>query len=415
MKIYEVRFMNDSFEKKKKRLASLENGRGVKFLLNEGYKILENPIVMFDTSYNLLACTEGIVTDDRLWNEITTLGLFSHETVKFFYTEGFIDTYAQTDTVALMKSDKLKYDRANGILFDKDGIQLGNINVTACLKSFEEGDMELIGILSELLSVELQNSKFYQQIDRIYQESMLNDLLEGNIRNSVIEKEQLAELYDELKPNLYLAVVDITQCEHTLTHLAYFRDLLRKIQADYRYYIHSNYIVIIISTDNNLLSVKKDLSKLNAFFAEHKIYAGISSRFQDLLELQKYYREAINALNYGLVGKKNQQIFRYDNIKIEHFLNSVKDTVDISEVISPIISLIQEYDRENNTSLLELLNTYLSYGMDTELTCEIMKITPDELPLILKKLEDTFEIDWKDGDLLLNIFVTIKMIDSLQS
>lgn len=403
--------MISDFEKKKERLESLKNGKGIAYILNESYEILGNPIVMFDTSYNLLACVDGIVTDDWLWNEITTLGTFSHETVDFFNTENFIEAYAQADVVALMKSDKLKYDRVEGKLFDKDGVQLGNINVVSCMKPFEDGDMELIGILCEILSVELQNSEFYKKIDRVYQESLLSNLLDGKIQDNEIVKAKIAELYEELKTNLYLAIADITKYDHTLTHLAYFRDLFKKIQAEYKYYIHLNDIVIIISTDNTMLNIKNDLSKLNEFFIKYKIYAGISSGFQDLLKLREYYREAINALNYGLNGKGLQHIFKYDDIRIEHFLNSVKNTADMSQIYSQVIFSLQEYDKKNNTTLLELLYTYLLYGKDTRLTCEKMGLTRSNLYRQLKKLEDIFEIDFKNGNMLSNIFISIKMLN----
>jgi len=402
--------MLSTFDGKKRQLESLQTGRGVNYLLNEAYRILGNPIVMFDTSYIMLACVEGVVTDDWLWNEIVTLGTFSHETIDFFNTECFIEAYAQSDVVALLKSDKLKYDRVNGKLFDKDGIQLGNINVTACQKPFEEGDAKLIEMLCEVLSVELQNSEFYQKIDRVYQETLLNELIDGKIPDNEIVKTKIAELYEELKSNLYIAVVDTTQYEQTGTHLAYFRDLFKKLQAEYCYYIHLNYIMFIISTDHPILCIERKLSKLNEFFLRYEIYAGISSSFHNLLELRKYYREAINALNYGLKGGKNRQIYRYDNIRIEYFLNSVKETADISTIYSPVVFLIQEYDRKNNTSLLELIYIYLLNGKDSGSTCKVIGISRDVLVSQLKLLEDIFEIDWKNGDMLFNIFVSIKML-----
>lgn len=407
--------MLSSFEKKMSHLESLDNGKGVNYILNEGYRLLGNPIVMFDTSYNLLTYVDGVALDDPLWNEIISLGTFSHETVDFFNTENFIMTYAKSHIVSLMKSDKLKYDRMNGKLFDKDGVQLGNICVVACQKAFEEGDMELIEALCETLSVELQNSEFYSRIDRVYQESIFNDLIDGKIKDCEIAKTELLELRKELKTNLYLAVVDITHYEHTVTHLAYFRDLFRKILPEFMYYVHLNNIVFIMSTDKPMLSIERDLSELNSFFVKYKIYAGISSSFQSLMELRKRHREAICALNYGLTGMRRQQIFRYDNIRVERFLNSAISATDISEIYSPVVFLIQEYDSENNTTLLKLLYTYLLYGKDSALTCEVMGITESELNNQLKILEETFELDYKNGDMLFNIFISIKILEDLSS
>jgi len=392
---------------KKEQLEKL-NGRGLRYILNNAYIILGNPIVLFDTSYHLLAYTEGIVTDDRLWNELTTLGRFSHETVDFFNTVNFIRSYAESEVVTLLQSEQLKYDRMNGKLFDKDDVQLGDICVVACDKPFETGDAELIELLSEILSTELQNSEFYHKIERVYQESLLNDLIEGNIKDSDIIKNRISVLHDELKPNLYLAVVDTTSYENTNTHLAYFRDLFRSLQPEYKYYIHMNNIVIIISTEYEILSVKKDLDKLNDFFEAYNIFAGISNRFFDLHELQVYFRQAINALNYGLRSRRKQQFFHYGNFSIEHCLqHSVND---IKEVCSPTLSRIREYDRINNTSLMDMFYFYLLYGMDVSMASTCLRIEPDELSDGLKKLEELFETDWKDGNMLFNLFLSIKML-----
>jgi len=393
---------------KKAQLERLNRGC-IRHILNSAYRILGNPIVLYDTSYNLLAFTEGIVTDDRLWNELTTIGTFSHETVDFFNTENFILSYAESEVVALMQSDKLKYDRMNGKLFDKDNVQLGDICVVACGKPFEEGDGELIVFLCEILSVELQNSEFYQKIERVYQESLFDDFIEGNIKDSDIVKNRVKEMRSELKPNLYLAVVDTTQYEHTNTHLAYFRDLFRKLQPEYKYYIHLNNIVIIISTDYAMLSVKRDLDKLNGFFEKYNIRAGISRGFCDLYELKEYFRQAINALNYGLKSRRKQQFFNYDDFSVEYVLQNVVD--DVRRVCSQTIFLIQEYDRVNSTSLIDMLYCYLLYGMDISMASTAEGIRPEELSAGLKTLEELFDIDWKDGNILANLFISIKVLE----
>jgi len=393
---------------KKKQLKKL-NGKSIQYILNNAYNILGNPIALFDTSYNLWAFTEGIITDDWLWNELTTLGAFSPETVDFFNTENFILSFAESEVITLMQSDRLKYDRISGKLFDYDDVQLGNINVVACSKSFDEGDAELIETLCTILSVELQNSGFYQKIERVYQDSPLDDLIRGNIKESVMANAKMAELQAGLEPNLYLAVVDITEYEPTNTHLAYFRDLFRKLQPEYKYYIYMNNIVIIISTAHALLSVKRDLHKLNAFFKKYNIYSGISSRFYNLCEMKEYFQQAINALNYGLTSKRKQQIFNYDNFSTEHFLqNNIEDA---KGVCSQITLLIQEYDRINNSSLMDILYYYLLYAKDIPMASAAAGLTPEELSRGLKKLGDLFEIDWKDGNMLVNLFLSIKLLD----
>jgi len=392
---------------KKEELKKLE-GKGVQHTLNRACEILGNPIVLIDTSYNLLAYTEGVVTDDRLWNELVTLGTFSHETVEFFNREQFILSYAESEVVALMQSDKLKYDRMNGKLFDQDGVQLGDVIIVACCKPFEEEDLELIEFLCEIISVELRSSELYQNIERVFQKSMLNDVIEGNINDSDVVKGRMEKLQSELKPNLYVAVVDATQYEQTNTHLAYFRDLFRKLQPEYKYYIHLNNLFIIISTDNSRLNVERDLGKLNDFFATYNIYAGVSRKFCDLYELRGHFRQAINALNYGLKSRRKQQFFNYDDFCMECFLQNTAD--DVRELCSPVVFLIQEYDRVNSTALTSALYYYLLYGMDRSMASAVLGILPEELSAGLKKLEEIFGVNWKDGNMLFSLFLSVKLL-----
>jgi len=282
-----------------KELLKRGRGRGIKHIINIAYHILENPFVMFDISYNLLARTENTITDDPLWNELATYGKFTHDSVDFFNKEQFIDDVANAEAITILKSKELKYDRMTGKIFGKDNIQLGNITVVACYRPFKAEDFENAEIICEFIAAELQESEFYQKIGRVFEENFVSDLIEGKDHNKALIKKNVEAIYVSLKSSLYIAVVDIVQYEHTLTHLAYFRDLLENLQPEYKYFIYLNNIIIIISKDNPNLNVKKDLNILNEFFKKYKILAGISEHFQNLFELKKYYKQALTALNYG--------------------------------------------------------------------------------------------------------------------
>jgi len=403
-----------TLENKRKELDTLERGRGVKYILNTAYEIFGNPIAMFDTSYNLLAYVEGVETDDRLWNELIGSGGFSHETVDFFNTECFIEKCMNSEVVSFLKSDKLKYDRINGKLFDVDGVQLANIIIVACDNTFDEHDPELIEFLCEILSEELQKSEYYEKIDRVYQESIISDLIEGSTKNKELAERNIEDLYKKLKPNLHIAVVETAQYDPTLTHLAYFRDLFRKLQGEFEYYIYLNSIVIIIDTANPILYIKRDLDKLNEFFAKYNIFAGISECFQDLLELKKYYKQAIIALNHGLIYTANRHIFAYDNFKLPAYLDSIKDDVDIEAFCNPIIRYIQNYDKLNKTSFYGIIRAYLAFGKNSHMTSEKLNISEAELSRRLQRIEELFDIDWTDGYAICSISNSIQILEYMK-
>lgn len=395
-------------------MKAFEHGKGVENVLNEWYDIVGNPMVIMGMQYNLLASTKNTVTDDYLWNELVIQGRFSHTTVNFFNTQQFVEDVANTEDVVVLKNENLKYDRICCKLFDKDDLQIGSIIMVACYRPIIEEDFKNIVQLCENISVEMQKSEFYLNTDSLLEETFISHRIEDKIIDEDFSEQMMNEIYKGLKSNLYLAVVDIMKYERTVTQLSYMRDMFKNLQLEFKYYIYLNNIVIVLSTDEKTLNINKDFLYLKEFFIENKIYAGISSSFENLSELKKHYRQALNALNYGMDSSDNENIFKYDNFRTDYFLNSTKNNVDLDNLYNPVLTVIKEHDEENKTFYFELIYNYLLFGKNNTMTCHKMKITEQELHIQLKQIENLFEIDWNNGNSLLSLFISFKILKQIQ-
>lgn len=292
------------------QVKKLKNGIGIKNLLDEAHKILKNPIVMFNTEYELLAYTET-VTDDPIWNEIITYKTFCKETQEFFKKEGFIEDVANAQRITFMSSDKLKYDRITGKVFSKNNSHVANLVIVACNKPFEANDRVVFEAICKLVTREIDENEFYQEYEQTHQEGIIKNLIDGNFDRE-LDMGQVAIIYDNLKSNLYLSTVDVSQGNFGYPELVYFRDLFKQIQPAHKYAIYANYILIIISTDDETLNIGRELNKLLEIFEQNNMYAGISGRFENLFELGKYYADALKAVQFLLESKSSQRIFPYD-------------------------------------------------------------------------------------------------------
>lgn len=290
------------------QMKTIKRGKGIQYFINESSKILGNPILMHDLDYKAVAYTENIVTDDPLWNEFVKIGGHSSNSIKLFKNEYFIDVAANTKTIAILSSDKLKYDRIFGKIYNKNNITVAGVNLVACNKPLDDDVLVIFEIFCKILSREVSEDEFYQAYGESYQENLIGKLIDGNIEDKRLYPLQMDIIYSGLKNYLYLAVVDVVQYAPDHTKLLYFRDLLKQARPKFKYAIYSNYIIIIISSNSVKLNVKKGLKNFNDLFEQNNVYAGISSCFENLYELKKYYIEAVNALNYGL--KKDNRIQR---------------------------------------------------------------------------------------------------------
>ena len=294
-------------------LNKIKNGKKIKHIFYEAYKILGNPLILFDTEYNLLAYTD-VFTDDPVFNEIISYGNFSYETQKFFMQEGFVDSVANTKTITFMRSDKLKYERICGKLYNKEHLHIACLVVLASNRHFNDNDPTVFKTICEALTKEFSKSEFYRSYGLIYQETYIKKLIDGNIDEKALYTAHIEILYTDLKTNLYLAVVDTSRSDLEYTGLSKIKNILKKAQPEFKYAIYSNYILIVMSTDETNLNVNKDLDKLHRLFKKHNIYAGISSSFENMFELQKYYQEALSVLGYG-IEMGDQRIFTYDQLR----------------------------------------------------------------------------------------------------
>lgn len=296
---------------KMEQIKSLKNGRGLQHLLNKAYKIFENPILIHDMEYKAVELNKNVITDDPIWNEYAATGTVSYNWLEFFKNECFIEAAADAKSITFLKSDKLKYDRIYGKVFNKNNIQVGCAIMVACNKPFEDGDSLLFEDFCVILSIELGKNKFYNDYGQIYFEKLVSELING-ISDIAIYTAHVESIYMHLKSTLYFAVIDISKADATYTQLTYFRDLFKKTQPEYMYAIYCNYIVIIISIDEQILYVEKNLNKLNRLFRRQNIYAGISGAFGNLFDLNKYYNEALSVLNSDTEIVR-QNIFLYEH------------------------------------------------------------------------------------------------------
>lgn len=290
----------------------LKNGKGIPYLLQKAYAILENPILMHDMEYKVIAHNENVVTDDPIWIEYATNGTVGADWLDFFKNECFIETAANAKTITFLTSDKLQYNRIFGKLFNKNNIQIGCACMVACNKPFEEEDSLLFEEICAVFSKEFGKNQYYTDYGQAYLEKLLAELIAG-ISDKDLYTAHVESIYMHLQTNLYFAVADIGEATSDAAKLAQCRDAFRKTQPEYTYAVYDKYVLIIISIDDSQLYVEKHLKQLYRLFRKNMIRVGISSCFDNLFELPRYYKEACKALQAGLENAA-QGVFLYEQL-----------------------------------------------------------------------------------------------------
>jgi len=292
------------------QVQALENGKGIQYLLDSAYTIFSYPIVMHDTRYRLKAYTD-VHSDDHLWNELIFTGTFSMQTQEFFANEWFTEDVANANKTVVLKSDKLKYDRISGYIFNRDNIKVAVVVMVGDGKPFDPDDMEAFEEFSNTISREIHDDEYFTIYGREYHEEIIIKLLDNFINNPIIYTPHVQILLDDFEDYLYVAVVQEEQNDYNKNKLIDFKNLLEKKYRSFKYAIYSDRIVMIMSAKH------KDFFEEHLFFTDdnpfkrNNMLVGISDSFENPYELRTYYDQAVVALKNGIEKNTDQFVFLY--------------------------------------------------------------------------------------------------------
>jgi len=295
---------------KLEQIKALKKGKGIQHLLDSASMILGNPIAMFDRLYTLIAHTDT-ATDDPLWQELVSTGTFNMATQEFFLDECFTLDVANMDRLVVLKSDKLKYERTLAYVFNNRRIRVALIVMVACNAPLLADDLMAFGTLAEKITSEIRDDEHYVALGRIYHDTIIKMILEGDIKDPRFYAAHIQILYEGLKNYLYLAVADIGESDMTYDKLMDIRSLLESRNNSFKFAIYSDYIIMLMSSMYSNFNARRVLNKHNDLFEQHNIVIGVSSAFENLYELRKYFDEAVDTLKNGINSGSDIRVFLF--------------------------------------------------------------------------------------------------------
>ena len=315
------------------QMKALRRGKGIRYLLDAAYKILQNPIAMFDTNYTLVAYTD-VPCDDILWKELVSTGTFSMCTQEFFVKLYFTEDVANADKTVELSSDELELDRTLGYVFNRDHIKVGALIVLYEKDpGFGEDEIAAFEMLVNKVTGEIHNDDYFTAYGRAYHESIIIKLLDGIINDPLVYTPHVQIIYDGFEDYLFVAVVDVSRAHGIQTdtapqtalaqetafkkgysRLVHYKDLFERKYQAYKYAIYNDYIVIIMSSTHKDYYKMQFFDKNNYPINQNGLYVGISDGFENMYELRKYYDQAVTELKKGMEEGSGQRIFMSENI-----------------------------------------------------------------------------------------------------
>lgn len=402
------------------RLRQLTNlSQELPVLLNQLTAYLQNPAVLLDSAFQLLAAGmsgHGLTAAElgRLVKAVRPLILERRQSVPLaaepYHQQltGFHEQAMNCFVTPLVLAGQL----FGYLLVFEDA---GPVN------TLDAGRIGEVGLVCLQLLINRRNT---EEIEKKYKQQFLYDLLYNNFE-STDELIKRGRYWDwELTGPQHLLVAEpddfnqLRNKDRVLAALAlFFETFLRShfLQAIVTE-MQDQVIVIIPAAAEKARSAKlliKNLANLlqanlqEAAF-ETTVSFGIGKLHSSAAELCQSFQEAKHALDLGRFIREKGHITHFEDLGVIRLLSHI-NAEQLDEYYKEQLAVIIEYDEKNNMNFLAILQMYFQQNGDLNATAEKLFMHPNTLRYRLKKIEELLDVDLQKLEIRINLAVACKI------
>ncbi|MCM8709589.1 helix-turn-helix domain-containing protein [Clostridium sp. SYSU_GA19001] len=391
-------------------LNSIIEGRGLQYIIEIGYQLLGNPIMLGDTNYRLLAHSKNEEVDDPAWNELVAKGYCSYDFATRYKFKELIEQEIKSGTPFIADAGAAEKKRRILAKITIDNKIVGHLAVLEHNKPFTESDIEITAFICDVISSEMQKNSHFLNTKAVIYENLITDLLNGINQNENLIQERINHFEWKIKDKLYVLSIDIGGLENSFTLIPYIRDSLGKMMEGENAVIYDNRIVIILGCSKEKSLTKSDFQPLISFLRKNNMSAGLSQCFNKITDLKEYYKQSISSIDIGLRINKNDVLYVYDDYSLYHMINILNHYENIARFCHPALLQLLEYDNKHKTDYVKSLYTYIVNARNLISAADSLFIHRNTMSYRIAKIQEISGIDLNNNDLLMHIFVSYKIL-----
>lgn len=363
-------------------------------VLEAASKIIKNPMIVIDTSFNILGFSTTYTTEDEQWLGNIERGYCSYEYIAGFLNIGEVRNAPKNNDPFFCICYTSPLRRCVTKIY-ADDMHLGYIIAIESNHSLEMVSPEVYKLISQLFSriieIDLCTNPI-QDMDRI-----LIDCLNNKVATHQQLQERLKQTNWIDRSHNQLLTIDVTYYKiYDVEHeklLAFLNELLPTCWT----FFYQKYVVVLVNTaDLPGSSLKSLLIGNKNYFEEKGLHVGISDSFDDLLSLPIYYHQAATALTIGLKLHPEYPIFEYNDYKLYSLILSSSEKNLETNYYHNHYKELREYDLLHETFYLETTRAYIESDRHLDGAAEKLHVHKNTVVYRIKKIKELFQIDFDD-------------------
>lgn len=420
-----------------KLLEVLSQNTGLQNIVNIASKSIGNPIFISNTNFKVLSFTENVKVNAPVWKGIISKTYKRYDSLQRILKDNILDSripiyFRSTNgasynfddldkledritenskSVLYRESDKFIMSRMWSNIYAGNKL-LGQAIILEAFQPFTEKDIKLINILSDAISIELQKHNYYESTDISNKDLLILELLDGKMNCEEDINETVKFTHWNLKYPLNVISV-ISKKNISYVQFKYIRDVFENIFHNSICVLYKGNIVIVTSCIQDKLLYETCFKELNKVLSNLEMLCGVSRPFYKLININKYYKQSLKAIELGQYLDDNKYIFFYGSYILQHIFSLCSSEGSLKDFCHPSIFKLIDYDNMYKTNYLKNLYLYVMNFKNQSKLADLMHVHRNTLRYRISKIEEIMDVDLNNVDEFFSIYLSFKILEYL--
>lgn len=380
-------------------------------LLNCAFQILDNPVLIHDENFNLLASVSESKNqhhwylDEGSGKYILPLDILNDFNVNPDYLESM-----STDGPSLFPAETFGYR----ILYQnlRYGSQYrGRICVNELNRPLRESDYYFLDYFSDILTDIFKRG----QSAEYHKKRSLSECLTRLIEREAVSEHTLEKFlmqYGWTGHDSYFCACLFPEERDVLTNsLLYYSNQLSEKFPDICAFPYEHMIVVVSNNSLNGVEPPEFRRGIGLLLRESLMKAGISCICSDLQKLYYMYRQAVCALEVGRKKQGTFWCFCFDDYQTDFIFYNALQEFPVEFLQSKKIAALKEYDKTHTSDLYETLKCYLENDRNLARTSELLGIHRTTLLYRIDRIKKLISSELDDPDERFRLWASCYLLD----
>lgn len=382
-------------------------------------QVLQCPVTLEDANHRLLAySTHDERTDPARISTIIGRRV-PEKVINQLWKEGTIPALLKTNQpIRVKRLNEIGLGNRVAISIWNQEEVLGFIWALEIDKSLDEQELNLLkkaadAAKNKLLQLQIRKNKKEDRFQEFFWQ-----LITGHLK----EKEEIIAHFRTLQitPASSFAVV-VFQFQQNISskeeqQISYLLKTSQHLKV-LLYTIDCNHLILLVSTANGSKPfheleqlVETIMFKMEDRYRITKIRPGVSSIYSDYSKIGKAYQETLTVLSIKeKFSLETQNICLYQKLGIYQLFDLLAEKRKSEEYESYSLKQLRDYDQKHNSNLVDTLEVYLNKDSNMNEAAGELNIHPNTLNYRLKRIAEISEINFKDPNQKMMLYLDLKL------